>query len=76
VTWLLSLLEVAEQLGKTPGATRVWMHRHCIKSDRRLSVGEKATRALYAGDVIKQHDAAEVPTCPGCVAARRRPKRA
>jgi hypothetical protein len=71
-TWQVSLLEIAEQIGKTPATTRVWMHRHCIRSTARVAVGERATRALYDGDLVKRHAASEVPTCPTCVTARRR----
>ena len=66
------MAEVAEQIDKTPGATKVWLHRHGIKAARRVAVGEQGTRALYAGDVVKRHAEAEVPTCPACVGQRRR----
>ena len=72
MTFLVSAAEVAEMVGKELGATKVWMHRHCVKAVQRVNVGERSTRALYDGDLVKRHAAAEVPVCPACVGQRRR----
>lgn len=72
MTWYLAQDEVAQLVAKTPATTKVWLHRHGIKAARRVSVGERATRAMYDGDQVQDHAAAGVVTCTACTSARRR----
>lgn len=70
--WLISLHEVAEQIGKTDATTRVWLHRHCIRAAVQVStIPRNAPHVMYDGALVKVHAAHEVVMCPGCTAARR-----
>lgn len=71
MSWLLTAVEVAELLEKSPAASKVWLHRHCIKAARSVQVEARSPRALYDGATVAKHQAATEPTCPGCVSARR-----
>jgi hypothetical protein len=67
---LLSFEEVADDLGKTAGATRFWLHKHGLKAVRRIAVGNQGTRGVYDGDAITRHAQGD-PACAAC--ARRAP---
>jgi hypothetical protein len=71
MTWLVTFPEIVADLGKTPGATRFWLHAHGVRATRRVGVGERGTRGVYDGEAVTRHAARQVQDCPACGHQRR-----
>lgn len=70
--WVLTTREVAQLLGKSVAATKVWLHRHGVRQVEQRRYPRRHGRGVdvigvYDGAVIDAHRRAEANGCATCV---------